>query len=139
MSIDTKDPPDCVSANVVTLKGTANAPASVPASFAEPEAATGDETLGQVAKEQVRQPLQDRKTNDGNIPFRQNVRPDDRKARKHIFVGGLAAGLILAAAGYIYWDYADHFEITDDAFVEARQFSIAPKVAGYITDVIIST
>nr|WP_246175843.1 HlyD family secretion protein [Bradyrhizobium paxllaeri] len=32
-------------------------------------------------------------------------------------------------------DYARHFESTDDAFVAARQFSIAPKVTGYITAV----
>lgn len=48
----------------------------------------------------------------------------------------VAIGLILfvaiAAAGYLYWDNARHFETTDDAFIEARQFSVAPKVAGYL-------
>ncbi len=43
---------------------------------------------------------------------------------------GMASGL-----GYLYWDYARHFETTDDAFVAARQFSIAPKVSGYVTSV----
>src|SRR5438445_9883270 len=38
-------------------------------------------------------------------------------------------------AGYLYWDHAAHFESTDDAFVAARQFAGAPKVAGYITAV----
>jgi membrane fusion protein, multidrug efflux system len=51
----------------------------------------------------------------------------------------VAIGLILfvaiAAAGYLYWDNARHFETTDDAFIEARQFSVAPKVAGYLTAV----
>jgi membrane fusion protein (multidrug efflux system) len=37
--------------------------------------------------------------------------------------------------GYLYWDYTRHFESTDDAFVAARQFPIAPKVSGYITAV----
>jgi membrane fusion protein (multidrug efflux system) len=50
-----------------------------------------------------------------------------------------AAGLLLsfavAAVGYVYWDYAQHFETTDDAFIAARQFAIAPKVSGYITAV----
>lgn len=42
--------------------------------------------------------------------------------------------LVLAApAGYLYWDYAAHFETTDDAFIAARQFSIAPQVSGYVT------
>jgi membrane fusion protein, multidrug efflux system len=41
--------------------------------------------------------------------------------------------LILLAAGY--WDHARHFQTTDDAFIAARQFPIAPKVSGYVTAV----
>jgi membrane fusion protein (multidrug efflux system) len=46
----------------------------------------------------------------------------------------LAALALVAAsaAGYVYYDYASHFESTDDAFIAARQFSVAPKVSGYI-------
>jgi membrane fusion protein (multidrug efflux system) len=46
----------------------------------------------------------------------------------------LAALLLASAAsgGYLYWDNAQHFETTDDAFIASRQFSIAPKVPGYI-------
>jgi membrane fusion protein (multidrug efflux system) len=46
--------------------------------------------------------------------------------------------LVLAAAavgGGLYWDHARRFESTDDAFIGARQFAVAPKVAGYITAV----
>jgi membrane fusion protein, multidrug efflux system len=39
------------------------------------------------------------------------------------------------AGGYLYLDYAKHFESTDDAFIAARQFAIAPKISGYITAV----
>ena len=50
-----------------------------------------------------------------------------------------AVGLVLfaaaAALGYLYWDYAGRFQSTDDAFIAARAFSMAPKVSGYITDV----
>ena len=50
-----------------------------------------------------------------------------------------AIGAVLLASviggGYLYVDYARHFVSTDDAFVAARQFSIAPKVTGYITAV----
>jgi membrane fusion protein (multidrug efflux system) len=38
----------------------------------------------------------------------------------------------------MFWDYSSHFESTDDAFVEARQFAIAPKVPGYITEVAVT-
>ncbi len=48
---------------------------------------------------------------------------------------GLVALLVIAAAGYLYWDHTAHFESTDDAFIAARQFAIAPKVPGYITAV----
>ena len=48
---------------------------------------------------------------------------------------GLMALLLAAAAGYLYWDHTAHFESTDDAFIAARQFAIAPKVPGYVTAV----
>jgi membrane fusion protein (multidrug efflux system) len=48
---------------------------------------------------------------------------------------GLTALLLAAAAGYLYWDHTSHFEATDDAFIAARQFAIAPKVPGYVTAV----
>src|SRR6202023_1135252 len=42
---------------------------------------------------------------------------------------------VTAPAGYVYVNHAGHFETTDDAFIAARQFSIAPKVSGYLTAV----
>jgi membrane fusion protein (multidrug efflux system) len=78
---------------------------------------------------------------------REHPRPDqDRPGRdephrgllrRHpfAFVLGLLLFILASAATYLYWDYARHFESTDDAFVAARQFSIAPKVSGYITAV----
>jgi len=51
----------------------------------------------------------------------------------------LAIGAVLLAAalggGYVYLDYAKHFQSTDDAFVAARQTALAPKVSGYLTAV----
>ena len=50
-----------------------------------------------------------------------------------------AIGAVLLAAllggGYVYVDNARHFQSTDDAFVAARQSSLAPKVSGYLTAV----
>jgi len=48
---------------------------------------------------------------------------------------GLLALLLGALIGFLYYDYDRHFETTDDAFIAARQFSVAPKVSGYITAV----
>ncbi len=42
---------------------------------------------------------------------------------------------ILLSAGYLYMDYAGHFESTDDAFIASRPIGIAPKVSGYVTEV----
>src|SRR5690348_12532093 len=50
-------------------------------------------------------------------------------------LAGLVLVALLAAAGYLYWDNAAHYQSTDDAFIAARQFPIAPKVTGYITGV----
>jgi len=57
--------------------------------------------------------------------------------RRHpIAISAGAMVFILAVvAGYLYWDYSAHFQSTDDAFIAARQFAVAPKVAGYITAV----
>src|SRR6266852_4508145 len=49
--------------------------------------------------------------------------------------GAVLALAAAAAAGSIYWDFAGHFQSTDDAFVAARQFAVAPKVPGYIAAV----
>jgi membrane fusion protein, multidrug efflux system len=43
------------------------------------------------------------------------------------FAIGAVLFVTAATAGYLYWDYASHFESTDDAFIAARQFTIAPR------------
>jgi membrane fusion protein, multidrug efflux system len=57
--------------------------------------------------------------------------------RRRPIVSAIGAMLLASAlgGGYLYLDYARHFQSTDDAFIAARQFSIAPKVSGYITTV----
>jgi membrane fusion protein, multidrug efflux system len=70
----------------------------------------------------------DRKRND--TPRRGLLR-----RRPFAFAVGLPLFILAAGGGYLYWDYAEHFETTDDAFIAARQFAIAPKVPGYLTAV----
>jgi membrane fusion protein, multidrug efflux system len=54
--------------------------------------------------------------------------------RSHPYVVAVAGvGIAIALSiGVLWWLEARHFETTDDAFIDARQFSISPKVAGYI-------
>lgn len=58
--------------------------------------------------------------------------------RRHplgIALGALLA-LLLVAAAVLYWVIFVHpYETTDDAFVDARSYAVAPKVNGYIVDV----
>ena len=64
-------------------------------------------------------------------------KPRKGMLRRHpfAFLGALILLFVALPAGYVYWDYASHFESTDDAFIAARQFTIAPKVPGYLTAV----
>src|SRR6202007_1108926 len=55
------------------------------------------------------------------------------RGRPFAFAGGLILLFVVLSAAYLYWDYTAHFESTDDAFIAARQFTIAPKVPGYLT------
>jgi membrane fusion protein (multidrug efflux system) len=57
------------------------------------------------------------------------------RRRPFAFAGSLILLFVLLPAAYLYWDYTAHFESTDDAFIAARQFAIAPKVPGYLTAV----
>ena len=57
--------------------------------------------------------------------------------RRRPVVAAIGAMLFASAlgGGYVYLDYAKHFQSTDDAFIAARQTALAPKVSGYITAV----
>ena len=58
-----------------------------------------------------------------------------RSRRPVIYAIGALLLVAAAGGGYVYLDNADHFQSTDDAFIAARQSSLAPKVSGYITAV----
>ena len=59
------------------------------------------------------------------------------RLRRHPLLTTIAAIALVAcvAFGIVYWLDARHYETTDDAFVDARSFSVAAKVGGYVTDV----
>jgi membrane fusion protein (multidrug efflux system) len=52
-----------------------------------------------------------------------------------VFATGLLLLCAALVAGFLYWNYSNHFETTDDAYIASRQFAIAPEVSGYITAV----
>lgn len=56
---------------------------------------------------------------------------------RHALLGGAGLLALIAAvsAGGLYLDHSAHFATTDDAFIAARQFAVAPKVPGYLTAV----
>jgi membrane fusion protein (multidrug efflux system) len=67
----------------------------------------------------------------------QDTRPAKGFLLRHPFMSVLAAlALICAAiAGYMWWSISSQYVTTDDAFIQARFFTVSPKVSGYLTDV----
>jgi membrane fusion protein (multidrug efflux system) len=57
------------------------------------------------------------------------------KRRPLVYAIGAMLLASILGGGYVYLDYAEHFQSTDDAFIAARQSALAPKVSGYITAV----
>jgi membrane fusion protein (multidrug efflux system) len=57
--------------------------------------------------------------------------------RRHPVASVVGSVLLTTTAGlgYLYLDHAWRFQTADDAFIAARQFSIASQVPGYITAV----
>ncbi len=78
-----------------------------------------------------------REAEEGGGKHSGDKRRGDRPRRRHPFAVPIAMVLAAsgAAGGYLYWDNAQRFESTDDAFIAARQSSLAPKVSGYLTAV----
>jgi membrane fusion protein (multidrug efflux system) len=66
-----------------------------------------------------------------------------RNGRKIVKRGIIAAALLAGAAfgadfGYHYWTVGRFIESTDDAYVKADYTTIAPKISGYIADVLVN-
>jgi membrane fusion protein (multidrug efflux system) len=85
---------------------------------------------GQPASEQARK-TGDREADDKPSPSLRD------RLRGHWMLAIVAACVLLAVVigGVTYWLDARHYESTDDAFIAARSFSVAPKVGGYVTDI----
>jgi membrane fusion protein (multidrug efflux system) len=101
-----------------------------------PNDPAADEAAGLRAPARRQQPFEADEDRERQEPI---VGEETRKGwfRRHPIA--VALGLLLLAialpVGYLYWNYTSHFESTDDAYIAARQFAIAPEVSGYITAV----
>jgi len=107
-------------------------------SFAEhPDAAKSKAPHGfrPDARQGFQRPMNDGASGEGTHGG--NARQTDPARRRNRLAKPIGAALAVCAtaAGGLYWNNAKHFETTDDAFITARQFAVAPKVPGYITSV----
>ena len=135
-------------ADVVTLKGAKPLPTPSQPPLPDERPSPRDDAAAQLAPsngDEAKAPLPDGEHDAAEKPAADNAshageQGHENFLRRHrrSFLIGTPLALILGVAGYVYWDYASHFESTDDAFVEARQFAIAPKVPGYITEVAVT-
>ena len=76
------------------------------------------------------------------IAFREPLPPktvSHRRSRRLVLTLGIALLLIAAAAAYggYYWAIGRFLESTDDAYVQADSTIIAPKVVGYLSEVLV--
>jgi membrane fusion protein (multidrug efflux system) len=53
-------------------------------------------------------------------------------------IGGGVLALALLAGGAVWWIERQHFEATDNAFVEADTVLVSPQVSGYVTEVLVA-
>jgi len=120
---------------VLERGGRAALEAGVPPATQEPSwqrATTTDVTAKVPAPKNPEQP-QPRNDNAPSI-----AKPAEKGfLRRRPVLSAIGALLLVSVlgGGYVYVDQAGHYQSTDDAFVAARQSSVAPKVSGYITAV----
>lgn len=69
---------------------------------------------------------------------RRRALPSRKAVKRAVLSLGLAAGVAAATGyGYRYWTVGQYLESTDDAYVKADYTTIAPKISGYIAEVLV--
>jgi membrane fusion protein (multidrug efflux system) len=101
------------------------------------------ESSSDEARQRERDPAKRELANDAQRP--DEARPEQadsfsKRLRQHWVLAAVTGSIVIIAlvAGLIYWLNIRNYESTDDAFVAARSFSIAPKVSGYVTEVAVT-
>jgi membrane fusion protein (multidrug efflux system) len=86
------------------------------------------------------QPAPDQARKTGEKPHEADDKPSPSlrdRLRQHwmLTTAGVCVLLVVLIGGIAYWLDARHYESTDDAFIAARSFSVAPKVGGYVIEI----
>jgi membrane fusion protein (multidrug efflux system) len=101
------------------------------------------ESSSDKARQRERDPAKREFANDAQRPDEAGPAQADsfgKRLRQHWVLVAVAGSIVIIAlvAGLVYWLTIRNYESTDDAFVAARSFSIAPKVGGYVTEVAVT-
>jgi membrane fusion protein (multidrug efflux system) len=67
----------------------------------------------------------------------QGEQPPKKTRKRFVLPAVIAAVLLLAIGGTVYYLHARHFESTDDAFIEGHVVAISPRVAGQVAQVLV--
>jgi membrane fusion protein (multidrug efflux system) len=62
---------------------------------------------------------------------------DEAKSRLVPILVGSAAAIAVAIGGAVWWTGKQHYERTDNAFIQADKVAIAPLVDGYVAEVLV--
>ncbi len=98
---------------------------------------SGEQPKLPVSRPEQLPPPRDRKANEKPTDAAKPPPSWRDRLREHRTLVIVATCVLLVAivGGLAYWLSVRNYESTDDAFVAARSFSVAPKVGGYVTEV----
>jgi membrane fusion protein, multidrug efflux system len=113
-------------------------PQSVPGSLHQPNGESWKEEARVLSRQQspaAKRPVSPEPEGRQPPPIGKQRRSSVLRRRPIVSAIGAVLLAFVLGGGYLYLDYAERFQSTDDAFIAARQFSLAPKVPGYLTAV----
>ncbi|WP_164107654.1 biotin/lipoyl-binding protein, partial [Serratia marcescens] len=53
-------------------------------------------------------------------------------------IAGSAAAVVGLVAGGLWWADRQHYEKTDNAYVQADTVSVSPQISGYVAEVLVA-